>query len=226
MPKAAVDMLAAALKTPARGDARINPKDGLTYVFIPPGSFTMGCSPGDTECYDNEGPPKPNTQIPNGFWLSQTEVTQAAWAKVHNRFDPSNFKGDQLPVESVDWNQATAFCNAIGGRLPTEKEWEYAARAGTTGSRYDALDSVAWYYGNSEGRAHPVGAKLPNDFGLYDMLGNVWEWTSDNYDKKTKVLRGGSWHVYTGLTRASVRVWGEPTGRYDSIGFRCVGKFR
>jgi formylglycine-generating enzyme required for sulfatase activity len=208
--------------------SRVNPADGLTYVFIPPGAFTMGCSPGDGECNDNEKPPHAE-QIANGFWLGQTEVTQAAWKKVMNNIpNPSHFKGDQLPVENVDWNDASAYCKAIGGRLPTEKEWEYAARAGTAGKRYGPPEAVAWYDDNSGGTTHPVGLKQANAFGLYDMLGNVWEWTADNYDPagQYKVVRGGSWYSSAWNVRASVRVRLGPSGRSNIIGFRCVGEFR
>ena len=120
---------------------RVNPADGLTYVFIPPGKFVMGCSPDDSERFDDEKPPHPE-QIMNGFWLGQTPVTQAAWVKVMGG-NASHFKGDRLPVENVDWTQAGDYCKAIGGRLPTEMEWEYAVRAGTTGGRYGLLDDVA-----------------------------------------------------------------------------------
>jgi formylglycine-generating enzyme required for sulfatase activity len=209
-----------------RGRVRTNPTDGLTYVWIPPGSFTMGCSPGDTGCHDGETPTPHVERIANGFWLGQTEVTQAAWKKVNSGGSPSHFQSDRLPVENVDWNQASDYCKAIGGRLPTEKEWEYAARAGTTGARYGALDAIAWYYGNSGGATHLVGLKQANAYGLYDMLGNVWEWTSDNYDAGRKVVRGGSWSNGTGLVRASYRLRLEPSIRIDDVGFRCVGEFR
>jgi formylglycine-generating enzyme required for sulfatase activity/phenylpyruvate tautomerase PptA (4-oxalocrotonate tautomerase family) len=208
-----------------RPQVRNNLKDGLNYVFIPAGKFVMGCSPGDTECNSHEKPPHAE-QIANGFWLGQTEVTQAAWKKVNSGDNPSRFKGEQLPVDSVDWKQASAHCEAIGGRLPTEKEWEYAARAGTTGPRYDDLDAVAWYDKNSGKTTQPVGLKQPDAFGLYDMLGNVWEWTSDNYDATTKVVRGGSWFGYAGFVRASYRNWYVPAFRSSSIGFRCVGELR
>jgi Sulfatase-modifying factor enzyme 1 len=215
---------AAKVTTDPRIRTRVNPADGLTYVFIPPGASTMGCSPGDSQCVDLEEPPHAE-QIANGFWLGQTEVTQAAWKKVKN-YDPSHFKGDQLPVEEVEWAQAGDYCKAIGGRLPTEKEWEYAARAGAAGARYGVLDAVAWYYANSGGTTHPVGLKQANAFGLYDMLGNVLEWTADDYSSGLKVVRGGSWNNSSGFVRASVRVRYVPAGRENVIGFRCVGEFR
>ena len=212
------------LSETAKLSSRVNPADGLTYVFIPPGKFMMGCSPGDSECADDEKPPHAE-QIANGFWLGRTEVTQAAWAKVKGG-NPSHFKSDLLPVEGVDWTQAGDYCKIIGGRLPTEKEWEYATRAGTTGARYGPLDAVAWYSGNSGEATHPVGLKQPNAFGLHDMLGNVWEWTSDDYDAGRKVLCGGSWYDSSGYVRASVRLGRKPSVRYSSFGFRCVGEFR
>ena len=205
---------------------RVNPVDGLTYVFIPPGKFTMGCSPGDHECDNDENPPHAE-QIESGFWLGQTEVTQAAWRKLNgSENNPSRFQDDQLPVENVEWRQAQKYCNDVGGRLPAEKEWEYAARAGTTGTRYGNLDAIAWYAGNSGDKTHPVAVKQPNAFGLYDMLGNVWEWTADNYDSGNKVVRGGSWVVDARFVRASVRGRVGPADRGDFLGFRCVGEFR
>jgi formylglycine-generating enzyme required for sulfatase activity len=184
----------------------------------------MGCSPGDTDC---DGDEKPHAEtIANGFWLGQTEVTVAAWKKVNGSADPSQFTGDRLPVEEVDWNQANKYCRKIGGRLPTEKEWEYAARAGTTGARYGNLEAIAWYAGNSDNTTNQVGMKKANAFGLYDMLGNVDEWTDDNYDSDHKVLRGGSWYGSDGMARASYRDAAPPTGRSSSTGFRCAGEFR
>jgi formylglycine-generating enzyme required for sulfatase activity len=110
-----------------------------------------------------------------GFWVGQTPVTQAAYEKLVGT-NPSYFKGSNLPVENVSWTEAESYCKAAGMRLPTEAQWEYAARAGTTGSRYGNLDEIASYGGNSGKQTHPVGTKAPNAWKLYDMLGNVWQW--------------------------------------------------
>ena len=155
------------------GAKKVNPKDGLTYVWIPAGKFQMGCSPGDAECGDDEKPVHEVT-ITKGFWLGQTSVTQQAYERVTGK-NPASHKGPNLPVEEVDWEEARAYCTAIGGRLPTEAEYEYAARAGSTVARYGNLDEIAWYKGNSGGASHEVAQKLPNAFGLYDMLGNTWQ---------------------------------------------------
>ncbi|MCA2970683.1 MAG: SUMF1/EgtB/PvdO family nonheme iron enzyme [Acidobacteriaceae bacterium] len=221
--------------------ARVNPKDVQLYVYIPPGEFTMGCSAGDSDCLSHENPTHP-VRITQGFWLGQTEVTQAAYHKVTGQA-PSFFEGDQRPVENVDWYQAASYCQAVGMRLPTEAEWEYAARAGSPGARYGALDDVAWYHKNSGSETKPVGGKKPNDWGLYDMLGNVWEWTADPYDGNSyhsslstdpagpasgdrRVLRGGSWIVDPAFVRVSYRLRGVPTYRGYTGGFRCAGEFR
>jgi formylglycine-generating enzyme required for sulfatase activity len=221
--------------TIAAGTKKVNPKDELTYVWIPPGWFMMGCSPEDNECSDTEKPTHEVT-ITKGFWLGQTPVTQQAYQRVTGQ-NPSNFKGPNLPVETLDWNEAKAYCVAIGGRLPTEAEWEYAARAGSSGPRYGNLDEIAWYWGNSRGQTHEVEQKLANAFGLLDMLGNVWQWTADWYGDyqsgaqsdpsgavsgQYRALRGGSWFIYLRDVRVSVRDTFEPDGRNYDIGFRCV----
>jgi formylglycine-generating enzyme required for sulfatase activity len=217
---------------------RVNPTDGLTYVWIPPGTFTMGCSPGDSECSDNEKPAHLVT-ITKGFWIGQTEVTQAAHERV-TKGNPSHFKGASLPVETISWDEAGAYCKAVGMRLPREAEWEYAARGGNPAARYGTLDAVAWHSGNSGSTAHEVGQKQANGYGLYDMLGNVWEWVADWYGEKYyasspasdpqgpssgqhRALRGGSWNFPASYARASVRLGSVPVARNLNFGVRCAG---
>ncbi|MFI6653897.1 formylglycine-generating enzyme family protein [Streptomyces sp. NPDC050523] len=124
-------------------------------------------------------------------------------------------------AETADWDTS-----ADGYRLPTEAEWEHACRADTTGPRYGPLDEVAWYQGNSGGRSHPVGGRQPNPWGLYDMLGNVWDWCWDVYDAEVygtyRVLRGGGWADEHWSCRASVRRRSHPTFRIDDVGFRIA----
>jgi formylglycine-generating enzyme required for sulfatase activity len=185
------------------------------------------------------------------FQMSAFPVTQSWYARVTGEW-PSTAKGDRLPVECVSWWDAVQFCNALsrsegltaayhldadaetaewdtsayGYRLPTEAEWEHACRAGTTGPRYGPLEEVAWYQGNSDGRIHPVGGKQPNAWGLYDMLGNVWNWCWDVYDAEVygtyRVLRGGGWADEHWSCRASVRRRSHPTFRIDDVGFRIA----
>ncbi len=199
----------------------------------------MGCSPGDSDCYYNQEPAHQVT-VSKGFWIGQTPVTQEAYERV-TQSNPSHFKRPRLPVETVNWNEAQSYCSAVNMRLPTEAEWEYAARAGSTASQYGPLDSIAWYNANSGNKTHEVAQKQANAWGLYDMLGNVWQWVDDWYDDKYyisgaasdpkgpssgtyRVMRGGSWYDYPGNERVSVRVRHEPEGRGKDIGFRCAGE--
>jgi formylglycine-generating enzyme required for sulfatase activity len=234
---------------PPPGTVRGNPKDGQGYAWIPPGSFQMGCSPGDSECSADEMPPHQVT-ITKGFWLGRTEVTVAAYKKFIGSTGAqipeapdfnASWKNQNLPITNVSWDDAKAFCGWAGGRLPTEAEWEYAARAGSKEELYGPLDEVAWYSGNSGTRAHEVGQKRANAFGLFDMLGNVWEWVNDWYDDKYyqhspsqappgpasgqfHVLRGGSWALPHSLVRVSFRVGLYPASGNFSFGFRCGGE--
>jgi formylglycine-generating enzyme required for sulfatase activity len=225
--------------TPKSGDVKVNPKDGLKYVWIPPGTFMMGCSPGDSECSDDEKPAH-QVAITRGFWMGQTEVTQAAYQRVIGS-NPSHFKGSSLPVETIKWDEAQAYCSAVGMRLPTEAEWEYAARGGNSSPRYGALDAIAWYDSNSGNTTHEAGQKQPNGYGLYDVLGNVWEWVSDWYDSsfyassavnnpqgpasgRYRALRGGCWSNNPWAVRVSSRGVHVPGGRGDGFGVRCVGE--
>jgi formylglycine-generating enzyme required for sulfatase activity len=221
----------------APAKTKVNPKDGLTYVFIPAGTFQMGCSAGDADCLDAEKPPHSVT-ISTGFWIGQTPVTQAAYKKVMNA-NPSRFPADQQPVEYVPWQDAQSYCGKVDMRLPTEAEWEYAARGGTTVARPGPVDAVAWYNINSKGTPHPVALKQANGYGLYDTLGNVWEWVADWWGPYTAaaatdpkgpptgqshVLRGGSRTGADTVIRVSSRSWLVPGMNEDiDYGFRCAG---
>ena len=232
------------------GTVQENRNDGLKYVWIPPGAFMMGCSTGDNECRDNEKPAH-HVSITKGFWIGQTVVTVGAYKRFavetgrQMPYAPNSKSGwanDTMPVGNVNWNDAHDYCTWAGARLPTEAEWEYAARGGSTDARYAPLDEVAWYRANSGGRVHPVGERRPNGFGLYDVLGNVWEWVNDwdeNYYQNTpcqdgsglglttgqeRGLRGGSWGDDPGFVRVSERLAVPPDLRGGNTGFRCGGE--
>jgi len=221
---------------------RVSEIDGQRYRWIPPGIFVMGCSPGDAKCYPDEIPAHEVT-ISKGFWMAETVVTSAMYrrfAAAEGVVVPFQWRvGDALPIDSVTWSDALHYCKWAGGRLPTEAEWEYAARAGTAGPHYGSLRDIAWY-GFLGGRTQQAGAqKQPNAFGLYDMLGNVWEWTADWYGKtyyqtsppvdppgppegERRALRGGAWYNGSGWVRASHRNSMRPDQSHYGIGFRCV----
>jgi formylglycine-generating enzyme required for sulfatase activity len=217
------------------GTTKINFKDELPYVWIQPGAFTMGCSQGDVECDDDETPHR--VTITKGFWIGQTEVTQAAYERVAGSHR-SGFRGVSLPVERIDWEQAASYCKAVGMRLPTEAEWEYAARGGNASARYGALDRIAWSYSGTYDKTHDVGTKQANGYGLYDMLGNVFEWVADWYGDygsspvtdpkgpssgKGRGLRGGSYLYGPGYARASGRNGNAPIASTTDLGVRCAG---
>lgn len=206
----------------AGAKVRRDPKDGLVYVWVPAGTFALGCPPDDEDCYSWEENPKA-VSFRDGFWIGQTEVTQAAYQKMTN-VNPSSIKGAALPVNQVGWYAARNFCALTGKRLPTEDEWEYAARALNNTSRYGAVGAIAWYGENSLNEPHAVATKAANKFGLYDMLGNLWEWVDGAYapmpDKK--VLRGGGFINPARDLRVSNRLWAAPESTNRDIGFRCA----
>jgi formylglycine-generating enzyme required for sulfatase activity len=270
----------------SKGEIRINPDDRQKYLWIPPGTFMMGCSPGDSDC-ESDAEPAHRVTITQGFWLGQTVVTVGAY----KRFvvttgwqmppEPMNGIGRPLnpewrdqatPIVDVSWDDAQAYCRWAGGRLPTEAEWEYAARAGSTVPRYGNLDEIAWYADNSGrlhfdsagiwkqdlidnskpgafeerlnrngNRMHDVALKRANGFGLYDMLGNVYEWvndwngeeyyeTSPSQDPKgpasgdERGLRGAAWDDIPASVNVARRFANRPTNKFNTYGFRCAGQ--
>lgn len=231
--------------TPSAG--MVNPKDGLKYVWIPSGTFQMGCSPEDDACsYDEK--PSHQVKIGKGFWMGQTDVTVGAYkrfAGAAGRQMPAalGFRGrwpdDSIPIVNVSWDDAQAYCTWAGGRLPTEAEWEYAGRGGSTGARYGPIDEIAWYSYDSGGQAQDVAQKRANGFGLYDMLGNVFQWVNDWYDANyyqrslaadppgpstgsQRVLRGGFSNGGLREVRVSRRFGQVPRQPLPTAGFRCV----
>ena len=155
------------------GERKVVTVNGVEFAFrwCPAGTFTMGAPTSEEGLYNET---QHEVTLTKGFWMLETEVTQKQWKAVMGT-NPSFFKGDDLPVESVSWNDCQEFCEKTGLQLPTEAQWEYACRAGTTDAYAGNLDEMAWYYSNSGNKTHPVGTKKPNAWGLYDMHGNVWE---------------------------------------------------
>ena len=207
--------------------------------WIPPGEFWMG-SPEDEEGrYRDEGPRHEET-IASGFWMFDTPCTQTLWEAVMGQ-NPSKFKGPDCPVERVSWDQCQEFlkrlnamCTGLELKLPSETQWEYACRAGTKTPRYrEDLNEIAWYSENSQGETHSVAQLVPNDWGLYDTLGNVLEWCedvwTDDYNTKKdaaasahRVIRGGSWLNVAQARRAAYRYHDGPSVRDRLLGFRCA----
>lgn len=211
----------------------------IEMISVPGGTFQMG-SPVSEVGRDMDEGPQSAVAVAN-FYISKYEVTQAQYKALMNA-NPSSFKGEALPVDSVTWEDAEVFCRKLlqitgkGYRLPTEAEWEYASRAGTQSAIAGIIDATTWYSANSGGRTHPVGQKQPNDFGLYDMNGNVWEWCQSKYkpypykaddgrenvqDNDIRVMRGGSWEAGLTSCRSAYRRRVIPNVR-ATIGFRIV----
>ena len=210
----------------------------LAMCLVPPGRFTMGAPRRSDETPHQ-------VVISEPYWLQQTEVTQAVWEKIMGN-NPSQFKGGNHPVEKISWDECQQFCKKTGLRLPTEAEWEYACRAGTTTQYYwgDKMDEdYVWYKSNSNGKTHPVGEKKPNAFGLYDMSGNVWEWCQDWYEQdyynkgennnptgpntgSFRVFRGSSSFNDASYCRCALRIRNSPGFRNYSLGLRVAAQCR
>jgi sulfatase modifying factor 1 len=236
---------------------------GMTFVSIPAGAFTMGTTDLDDVVFElpsgdvsqiKDETPAHQVIIGKGFYLGQTEVTQQQWlAVMGSKPGPASHWTRQdwqtLPVVSVSWFDAQAFIKALNQReldktyrLPTEAEWEYAARAGSTDVRpfeLEALDQYAWYIRNSGDEPQPVARLKPNAWNLYDTLGNAWEWVNDNYAPDSyqhharqdpqgvergekKVRRGGSYHCQPHLVRPAFRAVDKPETAYTVTGFRVL----
>ncbi|MCP4020334.1 MAG: formylglycine-generating enzyme family protein [Desulfobacteraceae bacterium] len=219
------------------GDVWIEPVTGMEFVWVPGGCFMMGSYSGNL----NEMPV--HKVCLDGFWIGKYEVTQEQWTKVMGN-NPSEFQncGKGCPVESVSWFGCQMFIEKIGDgfSLPTEAQWEYAARSGGKNEIYSGgndIEKVAWYSDNSGPTTHAVGTKAPNGLGIYDMSGNVWEWCQDwkgNYSFGEKdnpigplwgtyrVIRGGGWYSMPSWVRTTDRGRHEPEFSYLILGFRLV----
>ena len=227
-----------------------NPFTSSDFVLIEAGSFFMGSN--DSLAYPDEQPIHEVT-ISQPFYMGKTEVTQAQWTAIMGE-NPSQFIGEARPVDNIGPSDIQAFLTALNEaaecpscyRLPTEAEWEYAARAGSTApfsfaDDSDSLASYAWYSTNAEYKTHPVGQKKPNAWGLYDMHGNVYEWVQDRYgpypaspttdptgpdEGNEYILRGGSWTDAERELRVTYRDYYAPNHRHNFFGFRLVKTYQ
>lgn len=263
----------AASNDTARGAARTEERTGLEYVWVPAGTFHMGCVPSDNDCTTDELP-RHRVTLSKGFWIGKTEVTRKAYQQfarkarqgmppepkatqfrtfagstkgIAEQFRPGPGKKEDRPIVNVTWDEAAAFCEFSGGRLPTEAEWEYAARGGQHDAIYPNGASISRgeaNYGSVGGNdvwhyAAPVGSFPANAHGLHDMAGNVWEWCADWLDEDyyrnspetdppgpehgvARAARGGSWGFGPKYLRTSIRVRAAPGDRSEDMGFRCV----
>lgn len=208
-------------------------KAGDTKTIELPGGVAMElvwCPPGVAKTGEGNGRDGDNLlSVEEGFWMAKTEVTQAQWNSVMGDNPSSHTGDDNLPVENVSWEDCQAFCEKAGMRLPTEEQWEYACRAGSSEDYGGSgqLEDMGWFKDNAGSQTHPVGQKGTNAWGLQDMHGNVWEWCKDLHSKggntgEKRVLCGGcAWNAPQDC-RSETRTWGYRDFRYGSFGFRPV----
>jgi serine/threonine protein kinase len=242
------------VEIPPAGASQRGAKDGLPYVWVPAGKFQMGCSTREL-CSSDESAHA--VMLRKGFWMAATEVTAGAYKRYvkaiggkmpEGASGREDWKDDAMPISNVNHTDAASFCAWGGGRLPTEAEWEYAARAGTKGELYGRMEKVAWIYQEDlmvylklhDGKYPPVGTKEPNRFRLFDMIGSVSEWVSDYYDadyfRRSPAVdpqgpergdgfvhRGGSLLTIPNEVGVARRRWADPRTASPDIGFRCVG---
>ena len=227
----------------AAPDGVVTNSVGMKFAYCPPGRFTMGSPIDEPGRHDDEG--QHPVTIGRGFYLGVTEVTQGQFQRVMG-FNRSEIKGDDLPVNRISWGHADVFCKKLSlltgrrYRLPTEAEWEYACRAGAAGpfAGSGKLDEMGWHMDNSDEAPHPVAARQPNAWGLYDMHGGVLEWCADWYARdypaeavadpngpvsgKYRVARGGSWGHFARACRSAARANFNPAYQLEHLGLRVL----
>ena len=237
--------VAQASKGPREGQAWTMPDLNLEMAYVRPGTFTMGSVNGA-----DEEKPQTRVTLTKGYWLGKTEVTKGQWEALM-KSGPLNFTGADRPMEQVSWSDAMEFCRKLTERehaagrlpegyeytLPTEAQWEYACRAGTTEDYAGNPDAMAWHHNNSGDTTHPVGQKQANAWGLYDMHGNVWEWCLDWYGNYPggsvrdptgpasgvkRVYRGGGFFSSAQRCRSAFRGWNVPGARSPDLGLRLA----
>jgi len=220
---------------------------GIECVLVKAGTFMMGGNSGEEDYLWSGCYPQHQVTLTRDYWVSKYPVTQKQYKDAMGT-NPSYSGygiGDNYPVNNVSWYDADEFCNAVGGRLLTEAEWEFAARGGNKSKGYiysgsNNLDEVGWYWDNSgtyKYECKPVGQKLPNELGIYDMSGNVWEWVSDWYGDYSsnaqtdptgpstgsdRVFRGGGWDSNSQYCRVAIRNGNSPSTRDHDLGLRVA----